>query len=48
MLVNALYFKAPWLTPFEKVATTQQAFHRADGSRVDVPMMRAAPDGARS
>ena len=47
VLVNALYFKAPWLTPFEKVATTQQAFHRADGSRVDVPMMRAAPDGAR-
>ena len=47
VLVNALYFKAPWLTPFEKVATTQQAFHRADGSRVAVPMMRAAPDGAR-
>ncbi|WP_164832874.1 serpin family protein, partial [Shigella sp. SHS-4] len=47
VLVNALYFKAPWLTPFEKVATTQQVFHRADGSRVAVPMMRAAPDGAR-
>jgi serpin B len=47
VLVNALYFKAPWLTPFEKVATAPQAFHRADGSRVDVPMMRAAPDGAR-
>ena len=46
VLVNALYFKAPWLTPFEKVATTQQAFRRADGSRVDVPMMRATPDGA--
>ena len=47
VLVNALYFKAPWLTPFEKVATTQQAFHRVDGSRVAVPMMHAAPDGAR-
>lgn len=46
VLVNALYFKAPWLTPFEKVATTQQPFHRADGSRVAVPMMQATPDGA--
>jgi serpin B len=46
VLVNALYFKAPWLTPFEKVATTRGAFHRAEGSRVDVPMMQAAPDGA--
>ena len=46
MLVNALYFKAPWATPFEKAATRQQDFHRADGSRVTVPMMRATPEGA--
>jgi serpin B len=47
VLVNALYFKAPWLTPFEKVSTRPRAFHRADGSRVEVPMMRATPNGAR-
>ena len=46
VLVNALYVKAPWLTPFEKAVTTQQAFHRADGSRVDVPMMHATPASA--
>ncbi len=46
VLVNALYVKAPWLTPFEKAATTEQPFHRADGSRVVVPMMQATPDGA--
>jgi serpin B len=41
VLVDALYLKAPWLTPFERSATTTQAFVRADGSRVDVPTMRA-------
>ena len=39
MLVNALYFKAPWQTPFDKGSTTSQAFHRADGSTVKVDMM---------
>ncbi len=42
VLVNALYFKAPWQTPFEKVATTQEDFHRSDGSSVRVPMMHGS------
>ncbi len=46
VLVDALYLKAPWLTPFERSATTTQAFVRADGSRVDVPTMRATTHDA--
>jgi serpin B len=38
-LVNAIYLKAPWLTPFAPEATTQGTFTRADGSTVEVPMM---------
>jgi len=41
VLVNALYLKAPWGTPFEKHATTRKVFTRADGSPVRVPMMDA-------
>jgi serpin B len=39
VLVNAIYLKAAWLTPFEKSATEPAAFHRADGTTVQVPMM---------
>jgi serpin B len=46
VLVNALYLKAAWADPFEKAATQQGPFHLADGSQVDVPMMRNAPEGA--
>jgi serpin B len=46
VLVNALYFKASWADPFLKDATTHKPFVKADGSRVDVEMMRATPDGA--
>ncbi len=38
-LVNAIYLKAPWLTPFSPDATKPGAFSRPDGSTVDVPMM---------
>ncbi|MGQ0812961.1 MAG: serpin family protein [Gemmatimonadota bacterium] len=38
-LVNAVYFKAPWTTPFEPDATRDAPFTRANGSRVDVKMM---------
>lgn len=41
VLVNALYFKAPWLMPFETSQTSTAPFTRPDGSRVPVPMMRA-------
>jgi serpin B len=46
VLVNALYLKAPWQTPFEKLSTSPKPFTKADGSRVDVEMMSAAPAGA--
>jgi serpin B len=39
VLVDALYFKAPWAAPFEKAATRQEAFRGADGRSMTVPMM---------
>jgi len=52
VLVNALYLKAPWATPFEKLATTPRAFRFTPGSSSDVPTMQltgylgyAAADG---
>jgi serine protease inhibitor len=41
ILVNAVYFKAPWTQPFMPAATRPQQFTRADGSTVQVPMMTA-------
>jgi serine protease inhibitor len=38
-LVNAVYFKAPWTTPFEPGATRSGPFSREDGSTVNVPLM---------
>lgn len=39
VLTNAIYFNAAWADPFEPSLTRQAAFHRLDGSEVDVPMM---------
>ena len=39
VLVNALYLKAPWESPFEKSLTESMPFHRPDGSTVDVDTM---------
>jgi serpin B len=39
VLVNALYFKAPWSSPFEKASTSPGRFHRADGSTVQAQLM---------
>lgn len=38
-LVNAVYFKAPWSTPFEPNQTRPGDFTRADGRVVQAPMM---------
>jgi len=38
-LVNAIYLKAPWQTPFSADATKAGTFTRADGSTVQVPLM---------
>ncbi|MEO6511890.1 MAG: serpin family protein [Nocardioides sp.] len=40
VLVNALYFKAPWQTPFEDFATSPRPFRVGGGDPVDVPTMR--------
>lgn len=42
VLVNALYLKAPWATPFDVRMTVPGEFHRANGSIVTVPTMWAA------
>jgi serpin B len=39
VLVNAIYFKAPWLAPFEPTATSDQPFRRGDGTTVATPTM---------
>jgi serpin B len=39
VLVNALYLKAPWDTPFEKSATSSGSFHRANGTTVQAQLM---------
>lgn len=38
-LINAVYFKGAWTSPFEKELTTDQSFKRADGQTVTVPTM---------
>lgn len=38
-LVNAIYLKAPWQTPFNADATQPGPFTRPDGETVEVPMM---------
>lgn len=45
VLVNAIYFKAAWLTPFDAAATRSGVFH-ATGGDVNVPMMSGEPEGA--
>ena len=43
VLVNAIYLKAPWETPFEKGATDMLPFTLDDGRRVLPDTMRGAP-----
>ncbi len=40
VLVNAIYLKAPWETPFTKALTTTQPFTLADGRRVSARTMQ--------
>lgn len=39
VLVNAIYFKGTWLYQFDKKHTKGAPFTRADGTKVDVPLM---------
>lgn len=41
VLVNALYFKAPWLEPFEEALTEDGDFHLGNGQVARVPTMHA-------
>ncbi len=38
-LINAVYFKGRWASPFDRALTKPQAFTRGDGSKASVPMM---------
>jgi serine protease inhibitor len=39
-LANAVYFHAPWNSPFQKQSTQEQPFYPADGSKLKVEMMQ--------
>jgi serpin B len=39
-LANAIYLKAPWLSPFPEDNTAPGSFQLADGSSIQVPMMQ--------
>ena len=39
VLVNALYFKAPWDSPFVKASTSPGLFTRSDGTKVTAQLM---------
>lgn len=41
-LINAIYYKGDWTHRFDRNRTTPLPFHLADGSTVQVPMMRSA------
>ena len=44
VLVNAIYFKAKWGTPFEKKDTKQELFTLASGQRIRAPLMNQKGD----
>jgi serpin B len=46
VLVNALYLKAPWATPFQDALTQMRPFHGPTGRAAEVDMMRATLEGA--
>ena len=42
-LLNAVYFKAGWETPFKKEYTEERPFYFADGTKKNIPMMLKNP-----
>jgi serpin B len=45
-LLNAVYFAGAWKTPFSANATSEAPFTKADGVKVNVPMMHGLQDMA--
>ncbi|TSB44785.1 serpin family protein [Alkalicoccobacillus porphyridii] len=43
-VINAVYFDANWLVPFEEEQTSPSPFHLLDGSTIEHPMMRQSAD----
>lgn len=43
-MVNAIYFKSIWTSPFSKKRTKGASFHNEDGSRTSVDMMNSGPN----
>jgi serpin B len=39
VLVNAIYFKADWLIPFDKISSHNRPFTLLDGAQINVPVM---------
>lgn len=39
-LINAIYFKGDWTTPFKTENTTEQDWHNADGTTRKMPLMK--------
>lgn len=48
VLTNAIHFKGDWLTQFDPEETSEQAFHAADGTTVQVAMMSLKSDFAHA
>ena len=46
VLVNAIYFKGRWQSPFEPKRTEDADFHLSGGATVPVPLMHQTLDGA--
>jgi serine protease inhibitor len=44
LLVNAIYFKGKWKSPFNKANTSAATFYKSDGTTIEVPMMRKISD----
>lgn len=44
ILVNAIYFKGDWKTPFEESETKKKPFHITQNKQIDVDMMHAKKD----
>jgi len=42
VLVNAIYLRAPWQTPFPGEATADASFTRPDGTTISIPTMNAS------